>query len=58
MVWEQAGDCHNPYIADSIRCNTMEDVMAYLLFANNNLADDDSYYKVRPIFKILNIGAE
>ena len=46
MVWEQLGDCHNPFIAKAIRRDTLEDVMGNIHFADNNLVDNDTFYKV------------
>ena len=46
MMWEQLEDCHNPFIAKAIRLDTLEDVMANIHLADNNLADNDTFYKV------------
>ena len=46
MIWEALGDCRNPFIADSIRRDTLEAVMANVHFTENALADGDKYYKV------------
>ena len=46
MICESMGDCRNPFIADSIRRDTIEAVMSNVHFRDNALADGDKYYKV------------
>ena len=46
MVWEMMGDCRNDFIADAIRRDTLESVVANLHFADNALADQDKFFKV------------
>ena len=46
MVWELSGDCHNPFIADNIRRDTLENILQCLHFRDNNKVDDDIYFKV------------
>ena len=58
MVWEQSGDCRNDFIVDNIRRDTLEAVMSNIHFRDNPDADDDKFYKVCPIFDILNKSAE
>ena len=57
MAWELLGDCHNPFIVDNIRRDVLEIVMSNLHFRDNAQADEDKFYKVRPIFDILNKSA-
>ena len=47
MVWELSGDCHNPFIADNIRRDTLENILQCLHFRDNSKVDDDIYFKVR-----------
>ena len=56
MVWETMQDCYNPLIAESIRRDTVDTWIQFLHFRDNSRVDDDSYYKVCPIFNILNQG--
>ena len=46
MVSEQLGNCHNPFIAKAIRCDTLKVVMANLHFADNNHSDNDNFFKI------------
>ena len=54
MLWEAKPDCHNSLIADAIRRDEADAVLKCLHFCDNNLMDDDNFYKVRPIFTNLN----
>ena len=45
-VWELKVYCSNKFIADAIRRDTLESVMANLHFADNALADQDKFFKV------------
>ena len=58
IIWELMGDCRNNFIVDAIRRDTLEAVMTNIHFADNTDADDDKFYKVRPIFNNLNKSAE
>ena len=39
MVLEMVGDCRNDFIADTIRRDTLESVMANLHFGDNAMTD-------------------
>lgn len=54
MLWENKTDCHNDFIANAIRRDDMDNCLKCLHFRDNQLIDDDGYYKVRPIFENLN----
>lgn len=54
MLWERSPDCFNKLVSDSIRRTQMDAVLSCLHFRDNAHADGDSYYKVRPIFDIMN----
>ena len=54
MVWETSLDCHNALVAENMRRDTFDSWIQCLHFRDNSFVDDDSYYKVRPIFDILN----
>ena len=54
MMWENSPDCHNELVAQKVRRDQVDAVLQCLHFRNNDHADGDSYYKVRPIFENLN----
>lgn len=56
MLWETKADCHNSLVADAIRRKEVDVVLSCLHFRDNKkmTANEDSYYKVRPIFDNLN----
>lgn len=56
MLWEEKKDCHNEFVAESIRRKTFENVLHNLHFVDNTKMTEDPYYKVRPIFENLNRG--
>ena len=56
MVWEVGLDCHNALVSGNIRRDTFNDCLQNLHFRDNGFVDRDKYYKVRPIFDIINRG--
>ena len=46
MVWELMGDCRKDFIAEALRQDTLESVMANLHFADNTMANQDKFFKV------------
>ena len=46
MVLELIGDSRNDFIAEAIRRDTLESVMANLHFADNAMAEQDKFFKV------------
>jgi len=54
MLWERSPDCFNKLVADNVRRTQVDAVLSCLHFRDNAEADQDSYYKVRPIFDNLN----
>jgi len=54
MLWEKQPDCYNELVATSIRRTQMDSMLHCLHFRDNADMDDDSFYKVRPIFDNLN----
>ena len=56
MVWEANLDCHNALVADNMRRDTADNWIQFLHVRDNTQLDGDKYYKVRPIFDILNRG--
>lgn len=55
MYWEQKVDCSFPTVAGLMSRNRFEDLLRYFHVAdNNNLAPDDKFAKVRPLWNMLN----
>lgn len=57
MMWEKQPDCYNELVASSIRRDQMSQMLSCLHFRDNADLDDDSYFKVRPIFDNLNANS-
>ena len=56
MNWELCPEVRSEYIANNLRRTEVEAVLRCLHFRDNKLMDDDRYFKIRPIFNILNSG--
>ena len=55
MYWRQEPDCHNKLVANSMRRDTFDNLMRVLHFADNQMMDpNDKFYKVRPLFDLMN----
>ena len=54
MLWERQKDCYNPLVAENIRRDDVDAMLHCLHFRDNNLLDDDPYFKIRPVFSNLN----
>ena len=59
MLWTRDPDIHCPFVAAAVRRDEIQSVLKCLHLRDNTLIDkanEDGYYKVRPIFKNLNKG--
>ena len=54
MNWANSPDVRNQIVQENIRRDEVDDVLRCLHFSNNQEIDNDAYFKVRPIFNILN----
>lgn len=55
MYWETRADSHNELISSAMKIRDFEYQLRYLHFADNSKNDEkDKFYKVRPIFEVLN----
>jgi len=54
MSWESRPDVYNHFIAQNVRRDDVDAVLKCLHFRDNTQMDQDGYYKVRPIFDVLN----
>lgn len=54
LYWEQRDDVYNKMVAENISKSKFEGILSCLHYADNGQANNDRYYKVRPIFKNLN----
>lgn len=55
MLWECDTETYNITVANAMRRNRFEQIKKYTHCANNdNLASDDKFAKVRPLFNLLN----
>ena len=57
MVWELQTDCHNHLISENIRRDTTDAWVHLLHFCDNQEIDEDTFYKLRPIFDQLNTSS-
>ena len=56
MYWEKQDDVINLAVSNAMSRKRFETIMRYLHLADNeNLAQNDKYAKVRPLFDLLNI---
>lgn len=54
MYWSADRDLHNESIADSMRRNRFDEIMASLHVVDNTKITNDPFFKVRPLFSELN----
>lgn len=55
MYWEQSVDCNFPGVASAMSRNRFEELLRYFHVAdNNNLAPQDKFAKVRPLWNLCN----
>jgi len=54
MYWERSADTHQSFVSDAMRRDRFREIFRYIHLADNMRMDNDKYYKVRPIFRILN----
>ena len=59
MYWEEAGECVNVMVSESIRRDTFDAVLQLTHFVDNDQLDkDDRFAKVRPIFTDLYFSSQ
>ena len=54
LYWSTSPDTHNESVSKAISRNRFREIFSNLHIRDNTDIDDDCYYKVRPLFDILN----
>ena len=54
LCWSGSPDTHNEAVSNAMSRNRFREIFSCLHLANNAEINEDRYYKVRPIFDMLN----
>ena len=54
LYWSGSPDTHNEAVSNAMSRNRFREIFSCLHLANNDEINEDRYYKVRPIFDMLN----